>query len=162
MFIYKLKKKSVIKLNIMKQLKYVRHIIDTIPRYKYSPYIPKINVNGVPANTTIVPVSGTMDSFYHSFLYLVFPEYKTADWETQQALVKGLKDHHRWNDQDFMLKLTNSFNINIIVHHRKGIREFKSVFDYITIFLYMDDMGQYYPMIINDQTYRIEDHFHPL
>jgi len=138
----------------MKQLKYVRHIIDTTPWYRYNPYIPKINGHNIPLNTTIVPVSGTMDSFYHAFLYLVFPEYKNADWEKKTDFVKKLKA--QYGDKDFMLKLTNSFNINIVVHHRKGITEFKSVFDCITIFLYFDDVGQYYPMLINDQTYRIE------
>ena len=137
----------------MKQLKYVRHIIDTTPLYRYNPYVPKINGHNVPANTTLVPVSGTMDSFYHAFLYLVLPEYKNSDWETKTNFVQSLKDQYDGND--FMLKLTNSFNINIVVYNRKGITEFKSVFDFINIFLYFDDMGQYYPMVMNDQTYRI-------
>jgi hypothetical protein len=141
---------------MMKQLKYVRHNIDNAPSYKYSPYVPKISGFNIPANTTIVPVSGTRDSFFHAFLYLVHPAYKNADWEQKTALVQELKAVFGLPFQDdFMLKLTNSFNINIGVYSRKGLVEHKCVFDYITIFLYVDDQGRYSPMLINEQPYHL-------
>jgi hypothetical protein len=139
----------------MKQLKYVRHFIDNAPSYNYSPYVPKISGFNIPANTSIVAASGTRDSFFHAFLYLVRPAYKNADWAQKNAFVQELKaEFGLLCQEEFMLKLTNSFNINIGVYSRKGLVEHKCVFDYITIFLYFDDLGRYSPMLINEQPFR--------
>jgi hypothetical protein len=145
------------------QLKYMRPQIPIQDGLQVGPsmvhrvYMPEHFLNLLDECSSIItPISGRQDSFYHSLLYMLYPEYKNANWCTKQALVHQFIQENHGTDHiaphlnsAFMRQVTNTFNINLIVVDKIKITKFICVCDTISVFLYFDDLAVYQPIFIN-------------
>lgn len=95
----------------------------------------------------VQPIS-IRDSFLHSLLYLLYPEYPGADWRVRTRMVEQARDsltrrRRFYPETDDLTYISNVLQISITIVEDTGITTYG---DGPSIYLYRDYMGVYSPI----------------
>jgi hypothetical protein len=147
----------------MRQIKYTRPCIpneslgQSLPILNLKIYVPDHFQALLEESTSmIIPSTASTDSFFHALLYILYPSYKIDTWDKKIDYVNlfihelgttGTLEPHK--DTRLMTHLTNLLNVNIIIVTKKTLVKYICAIDSSSIFLYVDDLAVYQPVVIN-------------